>query len=229
LLTKIFNFKNFLIPRYIVGAMAPYILITLLLLTASCWHNKPRVSLKIVIYADLPSHSRIDRRRVVAGRSHLLDSTRNTCRNNHWLLADGSDSEIVAMRAAGVGSWTMIWPRTLVGLLFTGATTYLHLKEVPEAARDLERIALEGMLAKLDSPVEPRTFSTLPRYVIYVRDGNKEQGTWGRVFIFGQDADHTTRSTPLVPDVSTQPAISLSWFSVMCFRRSFPVAAAEEN
>jgi len=98
----------------------------------------------------------------------------------------GSDSEIVAMRSAGVGSWTMIWPALLIGLVLSGATTYLHLKEAPEAARDLERIALEGALAKLDSPVEPRTFSTLPRYVIYVRDGDKASGTWGRVFIFAQ-------------------------------------------
>src|SRR6185369_2866496 len=98
-----------------------------------------------------------------------------------------------AMRSAGVGSWTMIWPALLIGLLFTGATTYLHLKEAPEAARDLERIALQGALAKLDSPVEPRTFSTLPRYVIYVRDGNKDLGTWGRVFIFGQQSDQTTK------------------------------------
>src|SRR6185436_19035088 len=75
---------------------------------------------------------------------------------------------------------------------FTGATTYLHLKEAPEAARDLERIALQGALAKLESPVEPRTFNTLPRYVIYVRDGNKDLGTWGRVFVFGQRSERTT-------------------------------------
>jgi LPS export ABC transporter permease LptG len=101
----------------------------------------------------------------------------------------GSDSEVVAMRAAGVGSWTMIWPALVVGLLFSLVTTYLHLEEAPRAARDLERIALQGALAKLDSPVEPRTFSTLPRFVIYVRDGDKTLGTWGRVFIFAQQAD----------------------------------------
>jgi lipopolysaccharide export LptBFGC system permease protein LptF len=101
----------------------------------------------------------------------------------------GSDSEIVAMRSAGVGSWTMIWPALFVGLVFSGATTYLQLQEAPRAARDLERIALQGALAKLDQPVEPRTFSTLPRYVIYVRDGDKALGTWGRVFIFAQQPD----------------------------------------
>ena len=138
----------------------------------------------------------------------------------------GSDSEIVAMRAAGVGSWTMIWPALLVGLLFTGATTYLHLKEAPEAARDLERIALEGLLAKLDSPVEPRTFSTLPRYVIYVRDGNKEQGTWGRVFIFGQRADHTeiyTARSGRIDSAGDQSELVLT--DVLA--TEFPLATAE--
>ena len=105
----------------------------------------------------------------------------------------GTDSEIVAMRSAGVGTWTMLWPALLIGLVLTGATFYIQLKEVPEAARDLEKVALQGALAKLDSPVEPRTFSTLPRYVIYVRDGNKALGTWGRVFINVQQPDHSTQ------------------------------------
>jgi len=105
----------------------------------------------------------------------------------------GSDSEIVAMRSAGVGTWTMLWPVLLLGLIMTGATFFIQLKEVPQAARDLEKVALRGALAKLDSPVEPRTFSTLPRYVIYVRDGNKALGTWGRVFIYVQQPDRSTQ------------------------------------
>ena len=105
----------------------------------------------------------------------------------------GTDSEIVAMRSAGVGTWTMLWPVLLLGLVLTGSTIYIQLKEVPEAARDLEKVALQGALAKLDSPVDPRSFSTLPRYVIYVRDGDKAQGTWGRVFIYGQQPDNSTQ------------------------------------
>ncbi len=187
-----FKFKKFLIPRYIVLAMAPYILIAMLMLTAILLAQQAARLAEVVIYADLPfsllasigaallpgvlvfSIPLATLAGIIVGFSRM-----------------GSDSEIVAMRAAGVGSWTMIWPALLIGLVFTGATTYLHLKEAPEAARDLERIALQGMLAKLESPVEPRTFNTLPRYVIYVRDGNKDLGTWGRVFIFGQEDQAT--------------------------------------
>jgi LPS export ABC transporter permease LptG len=174
--------------------MAPYILISLLMLTAVLLAQQAARLAEIVIYADLPfsllgsigaallpgvlifSIPLATLAGIIVGFSRM-----------------GSDSEIVAMRSAGVGSWTMVWPALLIGLLCTGATTYLHLKEAPEAARDLERIALQGLLTKLESPVEPRTFSTLPRYVIYVRDGNKDLGTWGRVFIFGQPTERTTK------------------------------------
>ena len=187
-----FKFKHFLIPRYIVGAIAPYIFLSLLMLTAVLFAQQAARLAELIIYADLPlsllgsigaallpgvlifSIPLATLAGIIIGYSRM-----------------GSDSEIVAMRAAGVGSWTMIWPALLIGLLCTGATAYLHLKEAPEAARDLERIALQGLLAKLDSPVEPRTFSTLPRYVIYVRDGDKQSGTWGRVFIFAQGSDRT--------------------------------------
>ena len=190
---KNFNFKKFLIPRYIIGAMAPYILLSLLLLTAILFAQQAARLAELVVYADLPFS-------LLGSIGAALLPGALTFSIPLAALAGiiigfsrmGSDSEIVAMRAAGVGSWTRIWPALLIGLLLSGVTAYLHLKEAPEAARDLERIALQGALAKLDSPVEPRTFSTLPRYVIYVRDGDKDRGTWGRVFIFAQRTDRTT-------------------------------------
>ena len=193
MLKENFNFQKLLIPRYIVGAIAPYIFLALLMLTAILVAQQAARLAEAIIYADLPFS-------LLGSIGAALLPGVLTFSIPLATLAGiiigfsrmGSDSEIVAMRAAGVGSWTMLWPALLIGLVFTGATTYLHLKEAPEAARDVERIALQGALAKLDSPVEPRTFSTLPRYVIYVRDGNKELGTWGRVFIFGQRSDRTT-------------------------------------
>ena len=171
--------------------MAPYMVLALLLLTAILLAQQASRLTDVLIYTDLPLS-------LLGSLGAALLPGVLTFSIPLATLAGiiigysrmGSDSEIVAMRSAGVGSWTMIWPALLIGLLLSGATTYLHLKEAPEAARDLERIALEGALAKLDSPVEPRTFSTLPRYVIYVRDGDKALGTWGRVFIFAQ-SDNT--------------------------------------
>lgn len=172
--------------------MAPYMVLALLLLTAILLTQQASRLTDVLIYTDLPLS-------LLGGIGAALLPGVLTFSIPLAALAGiiigysrmGSDSEIVAMRSAGVGSWTMIWPALLIGLLLSGATTYLHLKEAPEAARDLERIALEGALAKLDSPVEPRTFSTLPRYVIYVRDADKALGTWGRVFIFTQRKDRT--------------------------------------
>ena len=170
--------------------MAPYIVLSLLMLSAVLFAQQASRLTEVLLYTQLPisllaelgaallpgvlvfSIPLAALAGVIIGFSRM-----------------GSDSEIVAMRAAGVGSWTMIWPALVVGLLFSVATTYLHLQEAPRAARDLERIALQGALAKLESPVEPRTFSTLPRYVIYVRDGDRTLGTWGRVFIFAQRDD----------------------------------------
>ena len=229
MLTQNFNFKKFIIPRYIIGAIAPYIILSLLMLTAILFAQQAARLAELVVYADLPFS-------LLGSIGAALLPGVLTFSIPLATLAGiiigfsrmGSDSEIVAMRAAGVGSWTMIWPALLIGLMLTGVTTYLHWKEAPEAARDLERIALQGALAKLDSPVEPRTFSTLPRYVIYVRDGNKEQGTWGRVFIFGQRSDRTevfTARSGRIDSSGDQSELVLT--DVLATK--FPSATADSN
>ncbi|HEV8137085.1 MAG TPA: LptF/LptG family permease [Pyrinomonadaceae bacterium] len=189
-----FNRSSFLIPKYIVWATIPYVLLSLLMLSAVLFAQQAARLAEILLYADLPFS-------VVAGIAATLLPGVLTFTIPLATLAGivigfsrmGTDSEIVAMRSAGVGTWTMLWPVLLLGALFTLPTIYIQLEEAPRAARQLEKVALQGALAKLDSPVEPRTFSTLPRYVIYVRDGDKAHGTWGRVFIYGQQADHSTQ------------------------------------
>ena len=182
-----------LVPRYIIAAMVPYVFLSLILLTAILFAQQAARFAEIVLYADLP----------VALLGHIgaalipgvLIFTIPIATLAGIIIGYsrmGTDSEIVAMRAAGVGSWTMLWPALLVGVVLCAAAAYIQLEEAPKAARDLERVALQGALAKLDSPVEPRTFSTLPNYVIYVRDGDKTQGTWGRVFIYTQHSDQST-------------------------------------
>src|SRR4030095_2066558 len=183
-----------LLPRYVIASMVPYVFLSLILLTSVLFAQQAARFAEILIYADLP----------VSLLGHIGAALLPGVLIFTIPLATlagivvgysrmGTDSELVAMRAAGVGSWTMLWPALLIGLVLCVSATYIQLEEAPRAARDLERAALQSALAKLDSPVEPRTFSTLPKYVIYVRDGDKTQGTWGRVFISTQDDDNSNQ------------------------------------
>jgi LPS export ABC transporter permease LptF/LPS export ABC transporter permease LptG len=188
-------FSGKLIARYVVKGAVPYVLLSLVLLTAILLTQQGGRFAELAIYADLPLS--------LAGEiaAALLPSVLILTLPVAVLAGIvigfarmGSDSEIVAIRAAGVGTWSLLWPVLIIGLLATGVATFLHMKEAPEAARDLRRAALQGALRKLDSPVDPRTFNTeIPGYVIYVRDGDKAQGAWGRVFIYAQQPDGSNR------------------------------------
>ena len=184
-----------LIARYVVQGALPYVLLSLVLLTAILFAQQAGRFAELALYTDVPL--------ALAGEiaAALLPSVLILTLPVAVLAGIvigfarmGSDSEIIAIRAAGVGTWSLLWPALLIGLAATFVTTFLHFKEAPEAARDLRRAAVQGALRKLDSPVEPRTFNTeIPGYVIYVRDGDKSQGSWGRVFIYAQQADGSTR------------------------------------
>src|SRR5688572_18497763 len=106
----------------------------------------------------------------------------------------GSDSELIAMRAAGVSRWQILLPALVVGLLATVVAVQINLSEAPHAQQDLRALGARAALYKLDSPVEPQTFTTdIPGYVIYVREGDKSRGQWGGVFIQATEADGSTR------------------------------------
>jgi LPS export ABC transporter permease LptF/LPS export ABC transporter permease LptG len=101
-----------------------------------------------------------------------------------------SDSELVAMRAAGVGSWQILAPVLLLGLVICGFSFLINLKGIPLAARIVRQVGIKAAIAKLESPIEPGQFNTdLTDYVIYVREGNIEEGRWHNVFVFNENKD----------------------------------------
>src|SRR5678815_2015825 len=116
---KNFSLRKFLIPRYIIGAVAPYILVSLLLLTAVLLAQQAARLAELVIYADLPfSLLGSIGAALVPGVLIVSIPLATLAGIIVGFSRMGSDSEIVAMRSAGVGSWTMIWPALLIGLLF---------------------------------------------------------------------------------------------------------------
>lgn len=184
-----------LIARYVFKGAFPYVLLSLVLLTAILLTQQSGRFAELALSADLPLSLVVEI--TIALLPSVLVMTLPVAVLAGIVIGFarmGSDSEIVALRAAGVGTWGMLWPALLIGLLATVAATFLHLREAPQAARALSRTALQGALRKLESPVEPRTFNTeIPGYVFYVRDGDKAQGSWARVFIYAQQRDGFTR------------------------------------
>lgn len=186
--------KRKLIERYILRAIFPYTIGSLVLLTTILFAQQTGRYFEHIFHGLVPSA-------LVYGLALALLPTVLVFTLPMAVLAGtiiglgrmGSDSELVAMRAAGVSTWRMLWPALALGLIATAATLELNLKEAPRAQQQLKSVAVRSALYKLDSPVEPRTFtSDIPGYVIYVRDGDKARGEWGRVFIQSQKADHST-------------------------------------
>jgi lipopolysaccharide export system permease protein len=106
----------------------------------------------------------------------------------------GTDSELVAMRAAGVGTWNILRSVLLISLCLSAFTAYVGMTLAPRSLRALKQAALNAALYKLNSPVDARVFNTeIPASTIYVRDEDKVNGQWGRIFIYSQERDGRVR------------------------------------
>ncbi|MDT4967626.1 MAG: lipopolysaccharide export system permease protein lptG [Acidobacteriota bacterium] len=183
-----------LIERYILRAVTPYLLLSLVLLTAILFAQQASRFAEILMGTRVPL--RTVGELAVSVLPNVLSFTLPMALISGILIGFsrmGSDSELTAMRAAGVGTLRMLWPALLIGLLLALASLYVNLKMAPESARLLRRIGERTIFYKLDSPVEPRAFNTdIPRKVIYVRDGDKTEGKWGRVFLYAEQKDGST-------------------------------------
>lgn len=98
------------------------------------------------------------------------------------------DSELVAIRAAGVGNFQITFPIILLGILLSLFAIFINLKGVPFAAQLVQQVAIRSAIYKLESPIEPGVFNTeIAGYTIYVRTGDLQSGEWKNIFIFNED------------------------------------------
>jgi LPS export ABC transporter permease LptF/LPS export ABC transporter permease LptG len=180
-----------LIERYIIGAILPFLLLSLLLLTAILFTQQASRFGEMLMGAQVPLG--IVGELALSILPNVLVFTLPMALLTGILIGFsrmGSDSEIIAMRAAGVGTWQMLWPALLLGALLTIPSLYVNLEMAPDAARSLRRVGARALLYKLESPVEPRSFNTdIPGYVIYVREGDRARGQWGKVFLYTETKD----------------------------------------
>jgi lipopolysaccharide export system permease protein len=98
------------------------------------------------------------------------------------------DSELTAVRAAGVGNLQITIPIAVLGILLSVFAFFVNLKGVPFAAQIVRSVALQTALYKLESPIEPGVFNTeISGFTIYVKNGDIEKGTWQNIFIYAED------------------------------------------
>jgi LPS export ABC transporter permease LptG/LPS export ABC transporter permease LptF len=188
-----FGFR--LIARYIVSAIVPYMFLAQLLLTSVLFAQQSSRLTEMLLIARLPNYFLLEFSAALL--PNIVAFTLPMATLAGVLVGFSrltSDSELVAMRAAGVGTWRLVQSVVLTGVLLSVVALGLNLWVAPQSARTLRRVALNAALYKLDSPVEPRSFNTEIRgHVLYVRDGDKAQGQWGRVFLYIQEKDGSTR------------------------------------
>jgi LPS export ABC transporter permease LptG len=98
------------------------------------------------------------------------------------------DSELIAIRTAGVGNLQIAIPVVFLGLLLSAFAFFINIKGVPFAAQIVRAVAVKTALYKLESPIEPGVFNTeINGFTIYVKKGDLESGDWKNVFIYQED------------------------------------------
>ncbi|MBV8857065.1 MAG: LptF/LptG family permease [Acidobacteria bacterium] len=173
------------IDGYLIGAALPYVLLSLTILSAILLIQQTAKFAEVLGSTETPMHLTLQ----VA--ANILPSILIFTLPTSVLVGAstgfgqlGQDSELVAIRAAGVGTFRIIAPLMFLGALLSLLNFYMAFVVSPVAAQNLRDIGLQAALYRLESPVEPRSFYTgMPGKVVYVREGDKERGLWGKIFI----------------------------------------------
>ncbi|MEJ7846676.1 MAG: LptF/LptG family permease [Pyrinomonadaceae bacterium] len=104
-----------------------------------------------------------------------------------------SDSELVAVRAAGVSNFQITVPILILGVLLSAFAFFINMKGVPFAAGIVRQVALQTAIYKLESPIEPGVFNTeVAGYTIYIKDGDIEKGSWKNIFVYNENEKSAT-------------------------------------
>src|SRR5947209_4116128 len=117
-----------LLERYVIGAIVPYFLLALLLLTGILYAQQSVRLTELVVGLGVPADITYE---IALGLlPGVLVFTLPVALLTGVMIGLsrlGTDSELIAMRAAGVGTWRLIYPVLLLGLILSGLAFYLNL------------------------------------------------------------------------------------------------------
>src|SRR5690606_4070903 len=100
------------------------------------------------------------------------------------------DSELVAIRAAGIGNLHVSVPLIFLGVVLSLFAFAVNIFGVPLAAAAVRTVAMRAAIYKLESPLEPGVFNTeVAGYTIYVKDGDIDTGQWRNIFVHTENPE----------------------------------------
>lgn len=183
------------IERYVWRTIVPYFFLAWFLLTAILLLQQAGRFTDVLFGAQIPAS--LVWELLIALLPNILAFTSPMALFTGVMIGLGQmqgESELIALRAAGVSNFKILAPALFLGFLLTVFTLYINFEGVPGSARLVREVGSKAALAKLESPLEPGVFNNeIPKYVIYTRAGNLEKGVWERVFIHARGKNDEAR------------------------------------
>ena len=177
------------ISRYLIGAILPYFVFSWLLLSVILFVQQATRFADIFFSANIPAN--LVWQLTLALVPNVIAFTCPMAVLVGVIIGLSkmqSDSELVAIRASGVGNIQITLPVLILGALLSIFAFVINLYGVPLAARIVRQVAIQTAIYKLESPIEPGVFNTeVAGYTIYVRDGNVADGHWKNIFVHNED------------------------------------------
>src|SRR5687768_13615523 len=177
------------ISRYLIGAILPYFVFSWLLLSVILFVQQASRFADIFFSANIPTN--LVWQLTLALVPNVIAFTCPMAVLVGVIIGLSrmqSDSELVAIRASGVGNIQITIPIVLIGIALSIFAFFINLYGVPLAARIVRQVAIQTALYKLESPIEPGVFNTeVAGYTIYVKGGDIEAGKWQNIFVHNED------------------------------------------
>jgi LPS export ABC transporter permease LptF len=183
---------SFLISKYLIQAILPYFVFSWLLLSVVIFFQQASRFSEIFFSVSIPKN--LLWQLTIALIPNVIAFTCPMAVLVGVIIGLSKmqgDSELIAIRAAGVGNLQITIPIVLLGVILSIFAFFVNLSGVPFAARIVRSVAVQTALYKLESPIEPGVFNTeIKGYTIYVKDADIEKGFWKNIFIYNEDSQN---------------------------------------
>lgn len=178
-----------LISRYLLGAVVPYFLFSWVLLTVILFLQQASRYSELFFNVNIPSS--LIWQLMIGLIPNVIAFTCPMAVLVGTIIGLSKvqgDSELTAIRAAGVGNFQIAIPIAVLGVLLSLFTLFVNLKGVPFAAALVREVAMRSAISKFESPIEPGVFySEIEGFTILARNTDPSSGDLKSVFIAQPD------------------------------------------